>query len=539
MSCGKVLTGKLHETYDSECLYQGEFLQLDNELQYVRHARMFVMRDRICLASVDHEDGDCSTNNCLEISRSCVNIDFIKNSPYTFKLNVKYPENETNVYQLCDRHDSWPDFLKSFYLHDNVEETSNRQQRVLPKVTFDEMDDYISDSESECSSLSEGSSADDIGLPRCFALRVGQGLGGMSSYNVNNAMMMMNPGHVRRLNKDTSTRRGSIDFLGLPSCESDESLRHSNSYPQLNCNTKTERSRSLPNLTELDNVLLDEDLRYGSFNKPKRSGFGYSAHRHRHSHAEKAANFLSSVEYRTEYGKRHANNHRELYLNEEIRKLIAQPSSIKFCNTAGRSQDKNENKLDPICESIAHEHFAEPKVNTTEQPKPRAYEVIDTTGGKFKLFFKQRFWKRREKVNVNKSVVKSDASGQHESDPEQVVFINKLAVDYKCNVQSMPSYAVSSDRRGGLGSDVSGKKEQVHISTVTKQKDCTSPAGKDISHELVECLMFVVNIRKSLTLFNCLTAANNRVLQFDINTWDLILNILLLITSQLKTENCI
>ena len=482
MSCAKVITGKRHERSDSECLYQGEFVQLNADLQYIRHARMFVMKDRICLASLDHEDGDCS-NNCLEISRSCVNIDFIKNSPYTFKLNVKYSGNETNVYQLCDRQDSWPEFLKSFDLHDNIEETSNKQ-RVLPKVTFDEMDNYISDSESECSSLSEGSSADDIGLPRCFTLCVGQGLGGMSTYNVNNAMMMMNPGHVRRLNKDTSARRGSIDFLGLPSSESDESLRHSNSYPQLNYNTKTERSRSLPNLTELDNILVDADLRYGSFNKPKRHGFGYiNRHRPNSSDAEKIANFLSSVEYRTEYGKRHAHNHRELYLNEQIRKLIAQPSGIKFCNTAGRAEDKNENKLDPpcICESVAaHEHFVEPKA-PTEPPKSRAYhDVIDTTGGKFKLSFK-KFWKRREKVNINKSGVKSDASAHQESDPEHVVFINKLAVDYKCNVQSMPSYVVSSDRRGGLGSDTSGKKEQVNISAVTKQKDCTSSTGKDMT----------------------------------------------------------
>ena len=475
MSCAKVISKNLYKAHDSECLYHGEFLQLDTELQYVRHARMFVMRDRICLASLEHEDGDCSVNNCVEIPRSCVNIHFLKNSPYTFKMNVKNPENETNVYQLCDRHESWPEFLKSVNLHDHVEESSEKQ-RVLPKVTFDETDDYISESESECSSLSEGSSADDIGLPRCFTLCVGQCLGGMSTYNVNNAMMMMNPSHVRRLNKDTSTKPGSVDFLGLPSADSDEILRHSNSYPQLNYSTKTERSRSLPNLTELDNVLVDEDLRHGSFNRPKRNGFVHN--RHRGSDTSKAVSFLSSVEYRTEYGKRHANSRRELRLNEEIRKLIAQPSSIKFCNTAGRSQDKNENKLDPICESLAHEHFAEPKA-TTEQPKSRAYEVIDTTGGKFKLSLK-RFWKRREKFNVNKSVVKSDASVQQESDPEHIVFINKLAVDYKNNIQSMPSYAVSSDRRGGFGSDVSGKKENVNISTVTKQKDCTSSAGKHI-----------------------------------------------------------
>ncbi|CAB4018557.1 Hypothetical predicted protein [Paramuricea clavata] len=87
----------------------------------------------------------------------------------------------------------------------------------------------------------------------------------MSTYNVNNAMMMMNPGHVQRLNKDTSTRRGSIDFLGLPSSQSDESLRHSNSYPQLNYNTKTERSRSLPNLTELDNILHIKAEKYRQF----------------------------------------------------------------------------------------------------------------------------------------------------------------------------------------------------------------------------------------------------------------------------------
>lgn len=476
MSCGKVVTRKLHESYDGECLYEGEFLQLDNELQYVRHARMFVMRDRICLAPLEHEDGVCSINNSLEISRSCVNIDFIKNSPYTFKLNVKYPENETNVYQLCDRQDSWPQFLKSFDLDESRGKTNNKQ-RVLPKVTFDEMDDYISDSESECSSLSEDSSADDIGLPRFFTLCVGHGLGTMSTYNVNNAMMMMNPGHVRRLNKDTSNRRCSLDFLGIPGSESDESLRHSNSYPQLNYNTKTERSRSLPNLTELDSVLVDEDLTHGSFNRPKPSDH-YNIRRHRRSDAESTANFLSSVEYRTEFGKLHANNHRELYLNEEIRKLLAQPSSIKFCNRAGRAQDKNENKLDPICESVAQEHFAEPKA-TIEQPKSRAYEVIDTTGGKFKLSFK-KFWKRREKVNINKSGVKSDASAQQESDTEHVVFINKLAVDYKCNVQSMPSYAVSSDRRGGLGSDVSGRKEQVTISAVTKQKECISPTGRNV-----------------------------------------------------------
>ena len=478
MSCAKVIARKLREGYDPECLYQGEFVQLDNELQYVRHARMFVMRDRICLTPLDHEDGDCSINNCLEISRSCVNIDFIKNSPYTFKLNVKYPENGTNVYQLSDRHESWPEFLKSVDLDDKSEKSSNRQ-RVLPKVTFDEMGDYISDSESECSSLSEDSSADDIGLPRFFTLCVGHGLGTMSTYNVNNAMMMMNPSHVRRLNKDTSNRRRSLDFLGIPSSESDESLRHSNSYPQLNYNAKTERSRSLPNLTELDNVLVDEDLSYGSFHRPKRSEFDFNIHRHRNSDAERVANFLSSVEYRTEYGRQHANNRRELYLNEEIRKLIAQPSSIKFCNKAGRTQDKNENKLDPICESVAQEHFAEPKA-AIEQPKSRTYEVIDTTGGKFKLSFK-KFWKRREKLNINKSGVKSDASAQQESDPEHVVFINKLAVDYKCNVQSMPSYAVSSDRRGGLGSDVSGRKEQVNISTVTKQKECTSPTGMSIA----------------------------------------------------------
>lgn len=476
MSCAKVISRKLHESYDSECLYQGEFLQLDNDLQYICHTRMFVMRDRICFTSLDYEDGDGSINNCFEISRSCVNIDFVKNSPYTFKLNVKHPKNDTNVYQLCDRHDSWPEFLRSFDLHDSVEETGNKQ-RVLPKVTFDGMDDYISDSESECSSPSEGSSADDIGLPRYFTLRAGQGLGTMSMYNVNNAMMMMNPGHVRRLNKDTSNRRGSIDFLGLPCSESDESLRHSNSYPQLTCNTKTERSRSLPNLTELDNVLLDHDLRYGSFNKTKRCWSGYNVHRYRCNDDERTAQFLSSVEYRTEFGKRNANNHRELLLNEQIRKLIAQPSSIKFCNTAGRIQDKNENKLDPICESATHEHFAEPK-SSTEQPKTRTIEVIDSAGGKFKLSLK-RFWKRREKLTINKSGIKSDVTVQHESDPEHVVFINKLAVDHKSNIQSMPSYAVSSDRRGGLGSDVSGKKEQVNISTVTKQKDCVSPTGKE------------------------------------------------------------
>ena len=479
MSCAKVIGKNLHKCYDYECLYQGEFLQLDTELQYVRHARIFVMEDRIYLASLEHEDGDCSVNNCVEIPRSCVKIDFVKDSPYTFKLNVQNPENETNVYQLCDRQESWPEFLKSFNIENRAQESTERH-RVLPKVTFDEMEDCISDSESECSSLSEGSSADDIGLPRCFTLCVGQGLGGVSTYNVNNAMMMMNPSHVRRLNKDTSTRRGSLDILGLPSCDSDEILRHSNSYPQLNFNSKTERSRSLPNLTDLDDVLVDEDLRHGSLNRRKRNGYVHNIHRHRGSDAEKATNFLSSVEYRTEYGKRHANNRRELRLNEEIRKLIAQPSSIKFCNTAGRSQDKNENKLDPICESIAHEHFAEPKA-TTEQPKAnRAYEVIDTTGGRFKLSLK-RFWKRKEKFSINKSVVKSDASAQQDSDPEHVVFINKLAVDYKCNVQSMPSYAVTSDRRGGLGSDVyRGKKEHTNISTVTKQKDCTSPTGKHI-----------------------------------------------------------
>lgn len=478
MSCGNVINRNLNERLDSDCLYRGEFLQLDNDLQYIRHARLFIMRDRICLTSLRHEDGESNVDNVLEISRSSVNIDFVKNLPYTFKLNVKYPGNEgNNVYQLCDGHDSWPEFLKSFDL-DDINVGDQNRLRVLPKVTFDEMDDYRSDSESECSSLSEGSSADDIGLPRCFAIGVGQGL---SMYNVNNAMMMMNPGHVRRLKKNSASRMGSIDFLGLPSSESDESLRHANSYPQLRFNAKTERSRSLPSLTELDNVFVDDDLRYGSLNRPNRRGF--ATQRYFSGGSQQRSNFLSSVQYRTQYGKIHANTHRELYLNEQISKLIAQPSSIKFCNTAGRVKDKNENKLDPICESTAtNESFAEPK---SVQPKARAYhEVVDTPGTKFKLPFK-RFWKRREKLNVTKSAVKSEASSQQESYPEHVVFINKFTVDYKAHIQSMPSYSVSSDRRGGLGSDASGKKESVHISTVTKQKDSCSPTGKTITLEFM------------------------------------------------------
>ena len=51
-------------------------------------------------------------------------------------------------------------------------------------------------------------------------------------------------------------------------------------------------------------------------------------------------------------------------------------------------------------------------------------------------------------------------------------------MDYKCQVASMPSYAVSGDRRGGLGCDASGKREPVVLTSVTKQnKESLSPTG--------------------------------------------------------------
>lgn len=498
MSCTKVVVGESLHKYNSDCLYQGDFLELNSDWQYIRHARIFVMKDKVCLASLkDDGEGlvlDERHNNCFEISRSCVNIDLVKNSPYTVKMNVKHTEHESSVYQLCDG-DSWPDFLKAVDLRNRRDSQElGVKTRVLPTVTFDDMDDYISDSESEVSSLSEDSSADDLGLPRCFTLCVrGQGLGAMSTWNVNNAMMMMNPSHVRRLTSDRDPRRASIELLGLP-VDSSEALPRSNSYPQVNYSSKSERSRSLPGLTELDNVLVDEDLRYGNL-KPKRDvpfPEGYDAVRLQRSKSgvKIHLSFSSTLQYRTEFGKQHATCKRDLILNEQIGRLIAQPSSVKFTYAAKIAQRRGEKTLVPICESETQENFDTVKAN--EQPKPRPYEVVDTTGGKFKLSFR-KFWKRREKLNKLGS--KPDSSSQHDSDPEQIVFINKTAVDYKCHVTTMPSYAVSGDRRGGLGNDAMGRKEPVTLSSVTRQnKEPSSPAGKKAP---CVCLMF---IEKSFTL---------------------------------------
>lgn len=484
MSCTKIVAGKVLQEYDCDSLYQGDFLELNSELQYVRHLRVYVMKEKLCLAELKedgHEDlqsdGIVKRNNCVEISRSCVNIDLVKGSPYTFKMSVKHPENETKVYQLCDGQEYWPDFLKSLDLCDS-QRKGIKSPRVLPTVTFDDnMDDYISDSESECSSASEGSSGDDVGLPRCFTLCVrGQGLGAMSMWNVNNAMMMMNPSHVRRLARERDPRRASIDFVGFPT-DSTESLRRSNSYPQINYSSKSERSRSLPNLTDLDDILVDEDLRYGN-TKPKRDilfddNIGLEKP---NSGVQNTLNFISTLQYRTEFGKQHANTKRQFILNEQIGRLIAQPSSIKFNSGAKIAGERNEKAmLLPVCESVVQENFETLKIS--EQPlkatSPRSFEVIDTGSNKFKLW---KFWKRRDKLG--KFCPKADPSCQHDQDPEQTIFVNKLAVDYKCQVASMPSYAVSGDRRGGLGCDASGKREPVVLTSVTKQnKESLSPTG--------------------------------------------------------------
>lgn len=488
MSCTKVVAGKYLQECDSDNMYQGDFLELDNDWQYVRHVRIYVMKEKLCLAELqDHgHEGlllDGKRKNCVEISRSCVNIDLVKGSPYTIKINVKHPEHETSIYQLCDGQEFWPNFLKSLDLSGS--QRQGVKARVLPSVTFDDMDDYISDSESECSSTSGGSSGDELGLPRCFTLCVrGQGLGTMSTWNVNNAMMMMNPSHVRRLNSGRDTRRSSIDFQGLLT-DSTESLRRSNSFPQINYSSKSERSTSLSNLADLDDVLVDEDLRYGNL-KPKRDilfkdNIGLEKTK---SGVQNTLNFLSTLQYRTEFGKQHANSKREIILNEQIGRLIGQPSSIKFINSGAKiTPGKNGTSLMPICESVANEKFE--TVKTNEQPlkasSARPYEVIDTTGPKFKLSFR-KFWKRREKLG--KLGTKPDSSCQHEQDPEQTLFVNKLAVDYKCQVSSMPSYAVSGDRRGGLGCDASGKKEAVVLTSVTKHnKEGSSPAGLQVKEK--------------------------------------------------------
>ena len=52
MSCAKVVTGKFMQTHDSACLYQGDFLELDSDVQYVGNARISVMRDKVCFAVV-------------------------------------------------------------------------------------------------------------------------------------------------------------------------------------------------------------------------------------------------------------------------------------------------------------------------------------------------------------------------------------------------------------------------------------------------------------------------------------------------------
>ncbi|XP_046861120.1 uncharacterized protein LOC124454353 isoform X2 [Xenia sp. Carnegie-2017] len=498
MSCAKVISRNIPEHYDSDCLYEGEFLQLDKELQYIRHAKLLVTRDRLLLEHLDHEESDSRSKNRLELSRSSVNINFLKNSPYTFTLNVKNSGNANNVYQLCDRPESWADFLKSIDLQEIINDDNGRRHRVLPQVTFDDdLDDTYTDSESECSSFSDDSSADDIGLPRCLtSLYAGQGLGAMSMLNVNNAMMMMNPGHVRRLNKRSGLFRGSFDILSQPGSETDDFLSHANSYPQIACNAKPERWNSLPILSELDNILLDDDLQFERFNRHKRDRFGTKHHVRREG--TETANYHSSAVYRTEYGIKHATSPKELLLNEEIRKLITQPSDIKFCNTAGRRKDSSE--LEPISEAIIHENFIEPtKVCPTEQSKPRTYEIIDTTGGKFKLNLK-RLWKRREKTNISKSGGKTYSSNQQERESNHVMFINKVAFDTQGTVPATPSFAVSNDRRGGLGHDVSGKKENVVVSSVSKQRESSTNSGKNtIGKKIVKKFLSPMSTLRSVS----------------------------------------
>ena len=243
---------------EGEVLIESEFLELNNQLHYSKTVHILLTEEFVFVKEMrDRRDSEAhvlqyeSGKIVKKFRRSDVAIKICDGCPFTFKAKWSKDTSIWKTYELCDKEEVWPKWLRSF----NVEEP-----RGLKAIHSHAICEIVDDSDSDDGS--EDDDGEDVQIPEyTLPLAVDRTI---STWSVS----MLNPSKVRRL-AITQHHRHTLPSLSSSNASDMEdlfdnldggSLYRSNSHPRLSL-VKPFRCPSLPNVSDLENVRVDTDLR--------------------------------------------------------------------------------------------------------------------------------------------------------------------------------------------------------------------------------------------------------------------------------------
>ena len=311
----------------SEVLIEGDFIELDADFQYMGDVYILVscdfvyvkeqssLRESLLTHVLQHGSG----KHVSKFPRSDVNIKLQEGCSYTFKAKWESDATDWKIYEMCRKEDQklWSKWLGFFGM---VEQTRSNSSPILPSLA---MYEQFSDSSSE----NESSEDEDDSTPTPFrplTLSVDRALSTWS-------MSMLNPSTVRKLalspTKHTSLgtigseNEDVLDTLDL------ESLYKSNSCPKLAQSTKSFRTPSLPNVSEMESICVDADIR----RTPKTSAETTSARLSQTEVSRDSDNGSSNSKMANGFAAGIIEESpQNILLHQQIERLRAQPCNLNF-----------------------------------------------------------------------------------------------------------------------------------------------------------------------------------------------------------------
>lgn len=242
-------------------LLEGEFIELNDQLWFDKHVRILVTSEFLYLTEKGskhqikkHVLQPDPSKTVYKYDRSEIEYELIKGCLYTFKAKWRDDE-DWKTYRLCDQvsEQTWLKWLRCFKLWPIYSDYSS-----VPMASPESVHTDISSSDDE----EEDGEVEEVSLPSCLPLCVDRAMSMLS-------MTMLNPSNVRKMAfsdiHDKNQRRPSLGTIGSENEDVFEGAETGNlfpscSYPRLSF-TKPFCTFSMMNISELENVNLDDDLK--------------------------------------------------------------------------------------------------------------------------------------------------------------------------------------------------------------------------------------------------------------------------------------
>ena len=496
---------------DAQVLIEGDFIELDAQLRFVRDVHIFVSGEFVYVKELRNgrelklahllQHGSGRALN--KFRRSNVTIKVKKDCCQTFKAKWEAEGDQWKIYRMGKGNDanSWSKWLRFFGV------TQHTPLKRVPSLAVNE---DFSDSSSE-SDLSEGEDEDiPAVLFRPLTLSVDRAISTWS-------MSMLNPSTVRKLNR-APTVHSSLGTIGSenedPSFSLDlEPLFRSNSIPRLS-QTRSFRSPSLPDVSELQVTCVDANLWRSPENLKAKTSSGDSDD----TRSGSSASEHDSQPGATDPAEQPAKN---VVLQKKIETLRAETAKLNFVRKGRGSETTWDILMSPYNRryslSVAmnneanripleDESSGEPRSplsessdsysvcslnssNTSEQLKLVARQLnfddespssIVESDQKTQPAFR-RIWTRLSKRRPKS---RSESSWSPNQSPNQVEDTKterkKSKSKEELSTPKLTGFVVANIRRGGVSNNISGRKEGVMLSHVMKAES-TEDASPPVS----------------------------------------------------------